>query len=111
MYKQGNDKPYLLEDTSCVFGLSKLACVQGKAKCKHRIVDLMGYLKTASRLCDILFGSSMPLTIGLTIAASRRTTNSNPSLEMSVTYLLGAWTSIAVVYMCATLRLESRELK
>lgn len=33
---------------------------------------------------------SMPLMVGLMRVASRRTTNSNPSAEISVTYLLGA---------------------
>lgn len=37
---------------------------------------------------DILLGSSMLLTMGLIMAASRRTTNSKPSPETSVIYLL-----------------------
>lgn len=37
---------------------------------------------------DVLFGSNILLMAPLTQAASRRTTYSNPSLDMSVTYLL-----------------------
>lgn len=37
---------------------------------------------------DVLFGSNILLMAPLVHAASRRTTNSNPSLDMSVTYLL-----------------------
>ena len=37
-----------------------------------------------------LLGSSMPLMMGLTMAASRSTTNSKPSAETRVTYLLAA---------------------
>ena len=36
---------------------------------------------------------SMPLIVGLMSVASRRTTNSKPSAEMSVTYLLVAASS------------------
>ncbi len=38
----------------------------------------------------ILLGSSMLRIIGLIITASRRMTNSKPSIETSVTYLLAA---------------------
>lgn len=41
-----------------------------------------------------LLGSSMPLMMGLTMAASRKTTNSKPSADTRVTYLLGAWDCI-----------------
>lgn len=41
------------------------------------------------KVLDILLTSSMPLMMGLTKTASRRTTNSNPSPDMRVTYLLG----------------------
>lgn len=38
----------------------------------------------------VLFGSSMRLMAPLIHAASRRTTNSKPSLEIKVTYLLSS---------------------
>lgn len=37
---------------------------------------------------DVLVGSSMPVMAGLILVASRGTTNSNPSLETRVMYLL-----------------------
>ena len=40
---------------------------------------------------DSLVGSNILFMAPLTQAASRRTTNSNPSLEMRVTYLLRDW--------------------
>lgn len=46
---------------------------------------------------DALLGSSMPLMMGLTMAASRSTTNSNPSPETRVTYLLGGARSSMVM--------------
>ena len=49
-----------------------------------------------------LLGSSMPLIMGLTMVASRSTTNSKPSPETRVTYLLG----VCVVAMLGRLRVQ-----
>lgn len=42
---------------------------------------------------------NMPLMVGLTSVASRRTTNSNPSPETRVTYLLGASSARAILVL------------
>lgn len=47
---------------------------------------------------SILLGSSIRLMAPLTQAASRRTTNSNPSLETRVTYFLSSWPFVVILY-------------
>ena len=43
------------------------------------------------RTVNLLLTSNMPLMIGLTMAASRSTTNSKASADTRVMYLLGTW--------------------
>ena len=89
--------PHLLENTACLLGLSKLTYT--RTGCVSLDIsgteDHRAVRPGKGSLADALLGSSMLLMNGLTMAASRSTTNSKPSADTRVMYLLGSWKSIS----------------